>query len=238
MKNERPQIEYSEYTAAKTLTEAPLAFGSAETVKAYDQLLRDGSDSNKHVNLNGSAADHIKAMAAIVSDFSSYQTQQKKIMAELKNEILDLIKSGDLNPYGFKIPRDSSDLPIKIPLDLFISGIINWDKSEIEFKNLEFAGIKLIENENRKIKSNKFQRSGNIVDESDISDEGNLHTLNPNFLINEKEAAKRLGISARTLQGLRVKGGGPDFSKLGQAVRYKVTDLIEWTEKNKKQNTI
>jgi predicted DNA-binding transcriptional regulator AlpA len=51
-------------------------------------------------------------------------------------------------------------------------------------------------------------------------------------LINEHEAAERLGLSFRTLQRWRYQGGGPRFVKVGpakkSAVRYRESDIDEY----------
>jgi excisionase family DNA binding protein len=44
-------------------------------------------------------------------------------------------------------------------------------------------------------------------------------------LLTTAEAAKRLRVSRKTLEGWRWRGGGPRFVKLGDAVRYQVADL-------------
>jgi hypothetical protein len=43
-------------------------------------------------------------------------------------------------------------------------------------------------------------------------------------LVDERTAAAYLGLSHRTLQAWRVRGGGPHYHRLGRAVRY---DLLE-----------
>jgi excisionase family DNA binding protein len=40
--------------------------------------------------------------------------------------------------------------------------------------------------------------------------------------------ASRLGISVRTLERKRVDGTGPKFVRVGRAVRYRESDLVEW----------
>jgi predicted DNA-binding transcriptional regulator AlpA len=46
-----------------------------------------------------------------------------------------------------------------------------------------------------------------------------------------KEAAKRLGLAVRTLEGFRCKGGGPRYCKIGKRiVRYRIEDLDAWAE--------
>ncbi|CTQ69499.1 helix-turn-helix transcriptional regulator [Roseibium alexandrii] len=47
-------------------------------------------------------------------------------------------------------------------------------------------------------------------------------------LLNENKAAEYLGLSVRTLQAWRVRGGGPTFVKAGRAVRYRPDDLNAW----------
>jgi excisionase family DNA binding protein len=49
-------------------------------------------------------------------------------------------------------------------------------------------------------------------------------------LLYPAEAAHLLAMSDRTLEGLRVKGGGPRFYRLGRAVRYRRRDLNAWIE--------
>lgn len=39
-------------------------------------------------------------------------------------------------------------------------------------------------------------------------------------LIDEREAARRLGVSVRTLQSWRLRREGPPFVKLGRSIRY------------------
>ena len=59
----------------------------------------------------------------------------------------------------------------------------------------------------------------------------------PDRLVNEKEAAGLLGMSVRTLQNWRVRGGGPKFAKLNGAVRYRVRHLNELIDQNTVSNT-
>jgi hypothetical protein len=50
--------------------------------------------------------------------------------------------------------------------------------------------------------------------------------------IDEKAAATVLGLSVRTLQQWRVKGGGPPFGKFGANVRYNPEALARWIAAN------
>jgi len=47
-------------------------------------------------------------------------------------------------------------------------------------------------------------------------------------LLTQPEAARLLGLSERTLERLRVAGGGPLYVKAGRAVRYRESDLEAW----------
>jgi predicted DNA-binding transcriptional regulator AlpA len=42
------------------------------------------------------------------------------------------------------------------------------------------------------------------------------------------EVASLLALSVRTLEGLRLRGGGPPFVRLGRSVRYRRGDVIDW----------
>jgi excisionase family DNA binding protein len=46
----------------------------------------------------------------------------------------------------------------------------------------------------------------------------------------ETQAATFLGVSVRTLQAWRIRGGGPPFLKLGRAVRYQRRALVAYME--------
>ena len=59
----------------------------------------------------------------------------------------------------------------------------------------------------------------------------------PNRLLNVQEAARFLGLSASTLNKLRVTGGGPRFAKLTRRCLYDVADLKEWAAERKRQST-
>ena len=50
-------------------------------------------------------------------------------------------------------------------------------------------------------------------------------------LLTQVEAARLLQLSERTLERLRLQGGGPLFVKAGRAVRYREADLEAWIEK-------
>jgi predicted DNA-binding transcriptional regulator AlpA len=51
------------------------------------------------------------------------------------------------------------------------------------------------------------------------------------------EAAAHCGLSRRTLEKLRVLGGGPVYMKIGRAVVYDVDDLEAWLAAHRRRST-
>ncbi len=59
----------------------------------------------------------------------------------------------------------------------------------------------------------------------------NLHGANPdNRLVNEHEAAARLGLTVATLRRWRLARRGPRWIKVGAAVRYAPSDIGAFIE--------
>jgi hypothetical protein len=52
----------------------------------------------------------------------------------------------------------------------------------------------------------------------------------PDAAFNEIQAAQFLGVSVRTLQAWRVRGGGPRYCKIGRAVRYQRGELVSFQQ--------
>ena len=59
----------------------------------------------------------------------------------------------------------------------------------------------------------------------------------PDALLLTGEAAFLAGLSPRTLEKLRVVGGGCPFVRLGRATRYRRRDLVEWIERQLRKST-
>jgi hypothetical protein len=57
-----------------------------------------------------------------------------------------------------------------------------------------------------------------------------LVATNVDAVLNENQAANFLGVSVRTLQAWRVRGGGPRYMKIGRAVRYQHRELVAFQE--------
>ena len=57
-------------------------------------------------------------------------------------------------------------------------------------------------------------------------------------LIDENEAATFLNLSARTLQGLRYRGGGPPFVRISsRCLKYRRLDCRNWAESRLRTST-
>lgn len=56
-------------------------------------------------------------------------------------------------------------------------------------------------------------------------------------MLRTKEAAKELNVQPSTLEAWRCRGGGPQFVKLGKAVRYRIEDLEAFKLANVRNNT-
>ncbi|WP_280139885.1 helix-turn-helix transcriptional regulator [Aerobium aerolatum] len=56
-------------------------------------------------------------------------------------------------------------------------------------------------------------------------------------MLRTPEAAQYLGISASTMNKLRVYGDGPAFVKLGRTVVYDPVDLNDWLRTNRRTST-
>lgn len=56
-------------------------------------------------------------------------------------------------------------------------------------------------------------------------------------LITDREVSKLTGIPRKTLQALRLRGGGPDFIKIRTSCLYRPSSVEEWLRKNTKRST-
>ena len=55
------------------------------------------------------------------------------------------------------------------------------------------------------------------------------HPLDRDLIVNDRRAAEILALSRSYLKQLRVRGGGPRYSRLAaQAIRYRTGDLLDW----------
>lgn len=55
--------------------------------------------------------------------------------------------------------------------------------------------------------------------------------------LNTAQAAFYVGLSQRTLEKMRVVGGGPSYRKHGRYVRYHIDDLESWSRARTRHST-
>lgn len=232
------EIDEITYLQGELMGDAIFRYGSPDLIDSY----------NTEFNAQGYLAaqkpnSFLEGLSIVTSGLQTLNilsSNRERALQNLKSEILELVRKGDLNPFGFKEPRDISAQPIKIPADLFFSGEINWENSGLIYRGMEFTGIRVLRELNPVInlKSEKSENSGTKQIGNSKSGKFNFSDLEDDRYIDEKLAAEFLGIAVKTLQGYRVKGGGPEFRKIGaKTVRYKFSDLKIWAESRKKKNT-
>lgn len=51
--------------------------------------------------------------------------------------------------------------------------------------------------------------------------------------VSPEEASRIIGVPLRTMQNWRFRDDGPPFTRYGQTIRYKVTDLHDWMQLNR-----
>lgn len=65
-----------------------------------------------------------------------------------------------------------------------------------------------------------------------------LEPIATDTLLTTKMLADKILVSSRTLEGWRVKGGGPKFTKVGMfRIAYQWGDVLDWLESRKVNST-
>lgn len=57
-----------------------------------------------------------------------------------------------------------------------------------------------------------------------------MHTTDPDLLLSQQDVAPLLGLSTKTLEAWRVRGGGPKFVRVGRLIRYRRRDIQDWLQ--------
>lgn len=66
------------------------------------------------------------------------------------------------------------------------------------------------------------------IAEPAVGPAGRSLPTDPEALLYPAEAAHLMALSERTLEGMRVRGGGPPFCRLRRSVRYRRGDIVAW----------
>jgi len=237
MNNDIPELDIYNYMQGHLMADAIYEFGNPELIKSLNVEF-DAAAPRQAPLKAGTFLEGLAIATGGLQALSQLKDRRLKIQENLKIDILNLIRKGDLIIYGFKEPRNMADKPIKIPADLFFTGELNWDNSELKYKTNEFSGIRLFKDISPIIDLQPENQNKKLPEIQDNKKSKNINDQDPSLHIDEKLAAEYLGISFGTLQGYRTKGGGPEFIKIGKkTVRYKIQDLIDWADNHKKKNT-
>jgi hypothetical protein len=70
-----------------------------------------------------------------------------------------------------------------------------------------------------------------------VLDNSPRNSGNPNAFAGQEPVAEFLGLSTRTLERLRLTGGGPPFRKFGRRVLYQWRDVLEWANRQRRTST-
>lgn len=65
----------------------------------------------------------------------------------------------------------------------------------------------------------------------------NDDSANPEQLMTEKDVASLICITPRALQNWRLRGGGPEYVKIGRSVRYQRSDVMQFIDERKKRHS-
>lgn len=65
----------------------------------------------------------------------------------------------------------------------------------------------------------------------------NVQKMTDDPLISEKPVAAILGVSVSWVQHARLSGAGPEFIKIGRAVRYQLSKVQEFKEQRRRNST-
>lgn len=144
MQNLKPEIDEKTYLMGCSLNEALSKYCNSKLIQNYQDLIH----SRPAPPIARDTKTLLGAMQSISENIQNNNEHKEKLnnsINTLYREILILIKNGTLIPYSYKLPRQLSDSPIGIPIDMFLAGTINWANSELIYQNFQFTGIRLIE---------------------------------------------------------------------------------------------
>ena len=72
---------------------------------------------------------------------------------------------------------------------------------------------------------------------ADAEEEEETRMDSETVYLKTKEAAALLGLSPRTLETYRLRGGGPAFSRFGSSVRYLRSHVLAWAAARRVRST-
>jgi hypothetical protein len=71
-------------------------------------------------------------------------SERWSVRGKMRDRLFRSHKSGELRAYGFHVPRKPSDVPVRLPIDVFEFRFVNWEESSVKGAGLEFASVRVI----------------------------------------------------------------------------------------------
>lgn len=144
MQDSNKEIDEKTYLDGCPLNKAVIKYCSSIAIQNYKSAT-NVPKSNSADKFENTFIGLLNITGEAIQNLQRQKENIKNATDALYREIIALIKNGTLIPYSYQLPRNLSDLPIRIPIDIFMAGNINWANSELIYKNFEFTGIRLIE---------------------------------------------------------------------------------------------
>lgn len=135
------------YLRGKPLAEAHDYFGPARLRDAYcdakaqvNNEIPKMADKWKQPDVNVFLA----AVGLVSEAITRFRRPDTEILPEIRDKILEQLRSQRLVAYGFPYSRKNGALPEKVPIDLFEPDFMMWGKSEIVGTGLHICSVRIL----------------------------------------------------------------------------------------------
>ncbi len=129
------------------LGHSPYAFASANTKAAHDEqkeveaphkLLEKLSQAAQEQNGKGwqGFAQALQAVGTISNELPNIQRA-------MKDNILHWLKDSKLFAYGYAMPRNPGDTPVRLPDDVLVQRFVKWGQNQIKGNGLHFEAVRI-----------------------------------------------------------------------------------------------
>jgi len=137
-------IELSE--AAEHFSPQSLQRQFMRAKKSISGKLKNLAERKKSLAISNPNQKSLYFISGSISDAAEIYASPNEFLHKMRDHLLAKLKSGDCVAVGFAIPRKSTDDPHKIPIDLFEhrNQYLDWEKSSIKGKGLEFASVRVV----------------------------------------------------------------------------------------------
>lgn len=127
------------------LSRSFIRLGNKEKVAEYQQCQKQFSTLTMLDKINSNLNNGIEswdALSNVVDGNAPARERADALENEFREAVLRHIKNGSLVAYGYSHPRHASDLPQKVPSDLWNS-FIHLDKDKLDHNGLRMDAIRL-----------------------------------------------------------------------------------------------